>query len=50
MKAAVVNEFKEKLEVKEVPKPKAGLGEVLVHIKHAAFAIQIYMRRTVIGR
>ncbi|MBJ8027548.1 alcohol dehydrogenase AdhP [Bacillus cereus group sp. N21] len=33
MKAAVVNEFKEKLEVKEVPKPKAELGEVLVHIE-----------------
>ncbi|MDZ5605838.1 alcohol dehydrogenase AdhP [Bacillus pseudomycoides] len=33
MKAAVVNEFKAKLEVKEVPKPKAGLGEVLVHIE-----------------
>ncbi len=33
MNAAVVNEFKEKLEVKEVPKPKAGLGEVLVHIE-----------------
>lgn len=33
MKAAVVNEFKKKLEVKEVPKPKAELGEVLVHIE-----------------
>lgn len=33
MKAAVVNEFKQKLEVKEVPKPTLGYGEVLVKIE-----------------
>nr|WP_090886002.1 alcohol dehydrogenase AdhP [Evansella caseinilytica] len=33
MKAAVVNEFKEKLEVKTVPVPELEYGEVLVKIK-----------------
>jgi propanol-preferring alcohol dehydrogenase len=33
MKAAIVNKFKEKLEVKDVPKPKPGLKEILVHIQ-----------------
>jgi alcohol dehydrogenase, propanol-preferring len=33
MKAAVVNTFKEKLEIKDVPRPKPGFGEVLVKIK-----------------
>lgn len=33
MKAAVVNEFHQKLEVKEVPIPEIGYGEVLVKIK-----------------
>lgn len=33
MKAAVVNEFKQKLEVKEVPKPTLAYGEVLVKIE-----------------
>jgi len=33
MKAAVVNQFHEKLEVKEVPVPEIGPGEVLVRIK-----------------
>src|SRR5689334_13219126 len=33
MKAAVVNEFKEKLEVKDVPKPEVGPREALVHIQ-----------------
>lgn len=33
MKAAVVNEFLKKLEVKEVPVPEVGYGEVLVKIK-----------------
>ncbi|MGZ0050587.1 alcohol dehydrogenase AdhP [Brevibacillus gelatini] len=33
MKAAVVNEFHQKLEVKEVPVPEVGYGEVLVKIK-----------------
>jgi alcohol dehydrogenase, propanol-preferring len=33
MKAAVVNEFKQKLEVKEVPKPTLEFGEVLVKIE-----------------
>ncbi|WP_335872741.1 alcohol dehydrogenase AdhP [Bacillus sp. 2205SS5-2] len=33
MKAAVVNEFKDQLSVKEVEKPTIGAGEVLVHIK-----------------
>ncbi|MFX3623961.1 MAG: alcohol dehydrogenase AdhP [Ectobacillus sp.] len=32
MKAAVVNEFKKELEIKEVPVPEVGLNEVLVHI------------------
>ncbi|QRG66729.1 alcohol dehydrogenase AdhP [Brevibacillus choshinensis] len=33
MKAAVVGEFQKKLEVKEVPVPEVGYGEVLVKIK-----------------
>lgn len=33
MKAAVVNEFHQKLDVKEVPVPEVGYGEVLVKIK-----------------
>lgn len=33
MKAAVVNEFKNKLEIKEVPKPTLEFGEVLVKIE-----------------
>ncbi|MBP3953241.1 alcohol dehydrogenase AdhP [Bacillus suaedae] len=33
MKAAVVNEFKKQLEVKDVERPVLQLGEVLVHIK-----------------
>lgn len=33
MKAAVVNEFHQKLEVKEVAVPEVGYGEVLVKIK-----------------
>jgi propanol-preferring alcohol dehydrogenase len=33
VKAAVVNEFKQKLEIKEVPVPEIGYGEVLVKIK-----------------
>lgn len=33
MKAAVVNQFREKLELKEVPVPEIGHGEVLVRIK-----------------
>ncbi|USG66669.1 alcohol dehydrogenase AdhP [Brevibacillus ruminantium] len=33
MKAAVVNQFQEKLELKEVPIPEIGPGEVLVRIK-----------------
>ncbi|WP_345240067.1 alcohol dehydrogenase AdhP [Pontibacillus salipaludis] len=33
MKAAVVHQFKENLEVQSVPKPHAGNGQVLVHIK-----------------
>lgn len=33
MKAAVVNEFKEKLEVKQVPKPTLEYGEILVKIE-----------------
>lgn len=33
MKAAVVNEFKNKLEIKEVPKPTLEYGEVLVKIE-----------------
>lgn len=33
MKAAVVNEFKQKLEIKEVPKPTLEPGEVLVKIE-----------------
>ncbi|MEB3103670.1 alcohol dehydrogenase AdhP [Ferviditalea candida] len=32
MKAAVVNQFHQKLEIKEVPIPKVGQGEVLVRI------------------
>lgn len=31
--AAVVNEFKNKLEIKDVPKPKLEFGEVLVRIE-----------------
>ncbi|MBO8164778.1 MAG: alcohol dehydrogenase AdhP [Brevibacillus sp.] len=33
MKAAVVNRFREKLELKQVPVPEIGYGEVLVRIK-----------------
>lgn len=33
MKAAVVNEFKKNLEIKEVPKPNLEYGEVLVKIE-----------------
>ncbi|UZJ77070.1 alcohol dehydrogenase AdhP [Fictibacillus sp. KU28468] len=33
MKAAVINEFKNKLEIKDVPKPKLEFGEVLVRIE-----------------
>lgn len=33
MKAAIVNQFKEKLEIKEVPKPTLEYGEVLVKIE-----------------
>jgi len=33
MKAAVVNEFKQKLEIKNIPKPKVGHGEALVKIE-----------------
>jgi propanol-preferring alcohol dehydrogenase len=33
MKAAVVNQFKEKLEIKEVEKPELSYGEILVQIK-----------------
>ncbi|RBW68476.1 alcohol dehydrogenase AdhP [Bacillus taeanensis] len=33
MKAAVVNEFKQKLEIKEVPIPELEYGEILVRIK-----------------
>lgn len=33
MKAAVVNEFKQALEIKEVPKPTLGYGEILVKIE-----------------
>ncbi|GMA51613.1 zinc-dependent alcohol dehydrogenase [Alicyclobacillus contaminans] len=33
MKAAVVNQFHQKLEIKEVPVPEVGYGEVLVKIK-----------------
>lgn len=33
MKAAIVNEFKQQLEIKEVPIPEIGYGEVLVKIK-----------------
>lgn len=33
MKAAVVNQFKEKLEIKDVPVPEIGHGEILVKIK-----------------
>lgn len=33
MKAAVVNKFKEKLEIKDLPKPKVGSGEILVKIE-----------------
>ncbi|MFD3448338.1 alcohol dehydrogenase AdhP [Microbacteriaceae bacterium 4G12] len=33
MKAAVVNEFKQELELKEVPVPEIGYGEILVKIK-----------------
>ena len=33
MKAAIVNEFHQKLEVKEVAVPEVGHGEVLVKIK-----------------
>ncbi|MFF2875165.1 alcohol dehydrogenase AdhP [Gottfriedia sp. NPDC057991] len=33
MKAAVVKQFKEKLEVEDVPKPKPGPREILVHIQ-----------------
>ncbi len=33
MKAAVVNEFKQQLEIKEVPIPEIGYGEILVKIK-----------------
>ncbi|KHF29427.1 Alcohol dehydrogenase [Anoxybacillus sp. BCO1] len=33
MKAAVVEQFKEPLQVKEVEKPKISYGEVLVRIK-----------------
>ncbi|MCL1935347.1 MAG: alcohol dehydrogenase AdhP [Defluviitaleaceae bacterium] len=33
MKAAVVNEFKKKLEIKDVPMPKAGYGEIVVKIE-----------------
>jgi len=33
MKAAVVNQFKQKLEIKDLPKPKAGLGQALVKIE-----------------
>lgn len=33
MKAAVINEFKQKLEIKEVPVPELNYGEVLVKIK-----------------
>ena len=33
MKAAVVNEFNQKLEIKEVPIPELEYGEILVKIK-----------------
>ncbi|GAA3319847.1 hypothetical protein GCM10020331_028450 [Ectobacillus funiculus] len=33
MKAAIINEFKQQLEIKEVPIPEIGYGEVLVKIK-----------------
>lgn len=33
MKAAVVKQFKEKLELQDVPKPKPGHKEILVHIQ-----------------
>ncbi|WP_046180913.1 alcohol dehydrogenase AdhP [Domibacillus tundrae] len=33
MKAAVINEFNQQLEVKDVPKPTAGRGEILVKIE-----------------
>ena len=33
MKAAVVNEFKKALEIKEVPIPEIGYGEVLVKME-----------------
>jgi propanol-preferring alcohol dehydrogenase len=33
MKAAVVKQFKERLEVQDVPKPKPGFNEILVHIQ-----------------
>lgn len=33
MKAAVVNEFKQELEIKEVPVPELEYGEILVKIK-----------------
>lgn len=33
MKAAVVNDFKEKLEIKDVPKPTLDYGEILVKIE-----------------
>lgn len=32
MKAAIVNQFHQKLEIKEVPTPEVGQGEVLVRI------------------
>ncbi|MED1490181.1 alcohol dehydrogenase AdhP [Bacillus smithii] len=33
MKAAVVKQFKERLEVQDVPKPKPGFNKILVHIQ-----------------
>lgn len=50
MKAAIVNEFKKQLEIKEVEKPTLNYGEVLVALRHVGYAIQIFTPPMVIGR
>ncbi|MGF6950589.1 hypothetical protein QF028_003094 [Neobacillus sp. B4I6] len=42
MKAAVVNEHHQKLEIKEVPIPELEYGEILVKIKALASVILIF--------
>ncbi|WP_232280732.1 hypothetical protein [Chloroflexus aggregans] len=50
MKAAVVHDFTQPLQIEEVPKPEPGFGEIVVKIEHQVFATPIFMQRTAIGR